>query len=90
MTEPHNKMHYIDFVTLTTELYEHCTLNEKLTVYVQHRPNGVVGFLQELIEEVGRLEGELGALQDQLTEAHDQSECLSDEIDDLEHRGGHS
>ncbi len=78
-----NKLHYIDFVSLTTELYEHCTLLEKLTVYVQHRPNGVVGFLQELIEEVGRLEDEVGRLEDDLINAQDHGECLSDEIHDL-------
>lgn len=75
-----NKKHYIDFVSLTTELYEHCTLLEKLTVYVQHRPNGVVGFLQELVEEVGRLE-------DDLINAQDHAECLSDEIHDLKQEG---
>lgn len=77
------KKHYVDFVSLTTELYEHCTLNEKLTVYVQHRPNGVVGFLQELIEEVGRLETIIGELDNSLIEANDRGECLADELEEL-------
>ena len=57
MTE--NKRFYIDFVALTTKQYEHCTLEEKLAVYVQHRPACVVPFLKELVDEVGRLEEEL-------------------------------
>lgn len=49
---------YHDFAKLTTEQYEHCTLEEKLSVYVQHRPACIVPFLLELIEEVSRLKEE--------------------------------
>lgn len=59
---------YAAFIVLTDELYEHCTLLEKMNVYVQHVPAAIVPFLVELINEVERLRYE--------------AEGLSDEIDD--------
>lgn len=56
---------YNDFAKLTTEQYEHCTLEEKLSVYVQHRPACIVPFLEELVNEVGRLEEELTDVRDE-------------------------
>ena len=75
MAVTENKKLYKLFDAMTGEQYEHCTLGEKLSVYVQHYPAVVVPFLKELIEEVDRLEEEL-------VEAHDKAECLADEIDE--------
>lgn len=47
---------YKDFVLLTNLLYTHCTLEEKMAVYVQHKPASVVPFLVELVEQVKKLE----------------------------------
>jgi hypothetical protein len=41
--------HYDAFRELTDERYEHCTLTEKLNVYLQHHPIRAVPFLEELI-----------------------------------------
>jgi hypothetical protein len=41
--------HFDAFMKLTDELYPHCTLTEKLTVYLQHHPIRAVPFLEELI-----------------------------------------
>lgn len=80
---------YIDFVALTTEQYEHCTLEEKLSVYVQHRPNAIVGFLQELIEHTRKLEASViagvaitEALQKIISELRDR---YDDNIDEKNH-----
>lgn len=43
---------YTKFRELTDELYPECTLEQKLGVYVQHRPAAVVPFLLELILEL--------------------------------------
>jgi hypothetical protein len=44
--------HYDAFRKLTDEQYEHCTLTEKLTVYLQHHPIRAVAFLEELVRIV--------------------------------------
>lgn len=41
--------HYEAFRKLTDKQYAHCTLTEKLTVYLQHHPIRAVAFLEELI-----------------------------------------
>ena len=41
--------HYDAFRKLTDEQYKHCTLTEKLAVYLQHHPIRAVAFLEELI-----------------------------------------
>jgi len=43
---------YDAFVKLTDELYPHCTLTEKLEVYLQHHPIRAVAFLEELIRKL--------------------------------------
>ncbi len=73
---------YHDFVKLTTEQYEHCTLEEKLSVYVQHRPACIVPFLQELVDRVDELECEMGASRDEV-------DALRDEIGDLRDEKNH-
>ncbi len=82
MTE-RNKTYYVDFVVLTSDQYKHCTLEEKLAVYVQHRPVCVVPFLLELIGEVSRLEGERQFAIDEAQRLENKGESLSREIDDL-------
>lgn len=47
---------YEKFVKLTNELYEGCTLEQKLTVYFQHRPAAVVPFMLELFDLLDLLE----------------------------------
>jgi hypothetical protein len=44
--------YYQDFQDLTDELYPECTTEQKLGVYIQHRPGAVVPFLLELILEL--------------------------------------
>ena len=44
--------HYAAFRKLTDELYPHCTLTEKLNVYLQHHPIRAVAFLEELVRTI--------------------------------------
>lgn len=44
--------HYQAFRDLTDKLYPHCTLTEKLTVYLQHHPIRAVAFLEELVRTI--------------------------------------
>lgn len=43
---------YAAFTLLVDKQYSHCTLEEKLTVYLQHHPIRAVPFLKELILEL--------------------------------------
>lgn len=43
---------YEAFLQLSDELYSGCTTEQKLSVYIQHRPANVVPFLLELILEL--------------------------------------
>jgi len=43
---------YRAFLDLTDELYADCTIEQKLSVFVQHKPHAVVPFLLELILEI--------------------------------------
>lgn len=67
---------YTHFIALTSKQYKHCTLREKLTVYVQHHPNAIVPFLEELVNEVGRLEEELTDLRDETQHLRDFQEAV--------------
>jgi len=44
--------HYEAFRKLTDKQYEHCTLTEKLEVYLQHHPIRAVAFLEELVRTI--------------------------------------
>lgn len=44
--------HYDAFRKLTDEQYAHCTLTEKLEVYLQHHPIRMVAFLEELVRTI--------------------------------------
>lgn len=65
--------HLEEFVALTDEKYPHCTLREKLEVFVQHRPAAICGFLEEIVNQIRRQADLIGDLED--------------EIDSLTHRG---
>ena len=67
---------YTDFVIMTNKQYEHCTLEEKLSVYVQHYPSVVVPLLLELVEETVKLKEELQF-------ALDEANALTHEIIEL-------
>ena len=43
---------YEHFIELTDELYDGCTTEQKLGVYIQHHPSAIVPFLLELILEL--------------------------------------
>lgn len=43
---------YEQFHQVTDEIYDGCTTEQKLSVYVQHHPAAVVPFLLELILEL--------------------------------------
>lgn len=62
---------YAAFIVLTDERYEHCTLLEKMSVYVQHVPASIVPFLVEMIDEVERLREELDELHSAIIDLKD-------------------
>jgi hypothetical protein len=64
--------HLKEFVDLTDEKYPHCTLREKLEVFVQHRPAAICGFLEEIVTLVRRQAAEIENLKRHISEVEEQ------------------
>jgi len=70
--------HLEEFVALTDEQYPHCTLREKLEVFVQHRPAAICGFLEEIVNLVYEREHEIDLLKHSLKILEDQKDEKND------------